>query len=185
MAKKIIQMYDKYQSTTKVYPKIIGECLTEDALDKIKSEVETKYEITQVVVEDNEPVGFSIKDTENDIVYNIPVGGGGSQSYQHNIEIYKAGVFDGCVLITNNSNEPINTFAKFKSYLESKNIYNSENRKIIVTGSFCIGNLTYINIDVTILPDTTMRVFSQLVGGTTINQTTIDDTFSFYDTPID
>lgn len=103
MAKKVIQMYDKYQSTTKVYPLIIGDSLTEDAMDIIKSEVASKYEITQVVVEDSEPVGFSIKDTENNVTYNIDLSGGGKQLYQHNLEITRNQSFKLFAEIINDS----------------------------------------------------------------------------------
>lgn len=40
MAKRVIQLYDKYKSTTKVYPLIVGESITPDAKDKIDDIIE-------------------------------------------------------------------------------------------------------------------------------------------------
>ena len=40
MAKRVIQLYDKYKSTTKVYPLIVGESITPDAKEKIDDIIE-------------------------------------------------------------------------------------------------------------------------------------------------
>ena len=105
MAKRVIQMYDKYKSTTKTYPKIIKECLQKDVTDYIEGQVEanptlagteaeltglqvgdTKYKVpqgTQVVANPDpagttELTGLQIGDTK----YKINTG---KQLYQHNV----------------------------------------------------------------------------------------------------
>lgn len=73
MAKKVIQMYDKYKSTTKIYPKVIKECFQDDAQEYIEGQVEANPEIagTEADLE-----SIKIRNTK----YKV---GGGKQLYQH------------------------------------------------------------------------------------------------------
>lgn len=48
MAKKVVQLYDKYKSTTKVFPYIIGDSILPDAMEKIKKEV--GYETPKIII---------------------------------------------------------------------------------------------------------------------------------------
>ena len=107
MAKRVIQMYDKYKSTTKTYPKVIKECLQEDVTDYIEGQVkanptlagteasleglqvgDTKYKVEQPinVVANPSPAGT----TE---LTGIQIGttkykiNSGKQLYQHNIKL--------------------------------------------------------------------------------------------------
>lgn len=47
MAKKVVQLYDKYHSTTKVFPKVIEECLPEDIVEKINDKEILTLEIEE------------------------------------------------------------------------------------------------------------------------------------------
>lgn len=87
MAKKIIQMYDKYQSTTKVYPKVLEECLPEDyqglpdSLDDLEETVENIPEVIanpELAGTEDDLEGLQVGNTK----YKV---GGGKQLYQHNI----------------------------------------------------------------------------------------------------
>lgn len=108
MAKRIIQMYDKYKSTTKVYPKVIKECLQEDVKSYIEGQVvanptlagtenaltgiqvgSTKYKVEQPI---NVVANPTLAGTESDLT-GLEVGntkykiGGGKQLYKHIIMI--------------------------------------------------------------------------------------------------
>lgn len=108
MAKKIVQMYDKYQSTTRVYPKIIKDCLQEDVTDYIEGQVEanptlagteasltglqvgdTKYKVEQPI---NVVANPTLAGTEGNLE-GLQVGdtkykvGGGSQLYRNRITL--------------------------------------------------------------------------------------------------
>ena len=108
MAKKVIQMYDKYQSTTKVYPKVIKESFQEDAQEYIEGQVVanptpaggettlayieiggTKYAIPVPTTVIANP---TLAGTEAELG-SIQIGetkykiGGGKQLYQHNISM--------------------------------------------------------------------------------------------------
>ena len=124
MAKKVIQMYDKYKSTTKIYPKVIKECFQEDAQEYIEGQVVanpelagtegsltslevggTKYKVEQPINVEANP---TLAGTEADLT-GIQIGetkykvGGGSQLYQHNItgNLMDGGLgYNYCVSIT-------------------------------------------------------------------------------------
>lgn len=145
MAKRVIQMYDKYKSTTKTYPKIIKECLQKDVTDYIEGQVEanptlagseaeltglqvgdTKYKVPQgtTVIANPDPAGetaltgLQIGDTK----YKV-----GSKLYQHNLWVkgsrYAGGTYHYIycgISITSYSNTPLTTYALIKDYLISK-----------------------------------------------------------------
>lgn len=77
MAKKVIQMYDKYKSTTKIYPKIIEECLPSDIVGKIEDATKVTANPTLAGTE-ADLTGLQVGDTKFKV-------GGGKQLYQHNI----------------------------------------------------------------------------------------------------
>lgn len=77
MAKRVIQMYDKYKSTTKTYPKVIKECLQKDVTDYIEGQVEANPTLAGT---EASLTGLQIGETK----YKV---GGGKQLYQHNITI--------------------------------------------------------------------------------------------------
>lgn len=80
MAKKIIQMYDKYQSTTKVYPKVLEECLPEDyqGLPDTVEDIPVVVANPTLAGTEGDLEGIQVGDTK----YKI---GGGKQLYQHNL----------------------------------------------------------------------------------------------------
>lgn len=102
--------------------------------DALKSEVSevitdiethaTDYIITDVVVDNEEVDGFIIKDVKNEITYNIELGGGGKQLYQHNIYV-SGSYFWFSLEIINDSNEAIDTNLKLLNYLKDNNITGS------------------------------------------------------------
>lgn len=106
MAKRVIQLYDKYKSTTKVYPKVVEESFEPSAKEYIKGQVVanptpaggettlayleiggTKYAIP---VPTNVVANPELAGTEAELG-SIQIGetkykiGGGKQLYQHNI----------------------------------------------------------------------------------------------------
>ena len=109
MAKRIIQMYDKYQSTTKVYPKVIKDCLQEDVTSYIEGQVKanptlagtegsleglqvgsTKYKVNQPI---NVVANPTLAGTEAELT-GLQVGdtkykaGGGKTLYSHDLCIW-------------------------------------------------------------------------------------------------
>ena len=141
MAKKVIQMYDKYKSTTKIYPKVIKECFQEDAQEYIEGQVVanpelagtegsltslevggTKYKVEQPINVEANP---TLAGTEADLT-GIQIGetkykvGGGSQLYQHNLNLkstdYKTII--NFKIINGTSNEM--TLANVNGFLNEK-----------------------------------------------------------------
>lgn len=88
MAKRVIQLYDKYKSTTKVYPLIVGESITNDAKEEIAKIADAEIEGKVPEVEANP----ELAGTEAELG-SIQIGetkykiGGGKQLYQHNISL--------------------------------------------------------------------------------------------------
>ena len=140
MAKKVIQMYDKYKSTTKIYPKVIKECFQEDAQEYIEGQVKanptlagteagltglevggTKYKVEQPI---NVVANPTLAGTEADLE-GIEIGdtkykiGGGKQLYQHNITAFDASNSNRLIVkIINDSNTPF-TFSSLVSFLKT------------------------------------------------------------------
>lgn len=142
MAKKVIQMYDKYKSTTKIYPKVIKECFQEDAQEYIEGQVvanpelagtensltglqvgDTKYKVElpiNVVANptlagtESELEGIQIGDTK----YKMP-SGGGTQLYQHNIFAYNNdGQYNAFGLsFISNSSTPFSSMTDLQTWL--------------------------------------------------------------------
>lgn len=134
MAKRVIQLYDKYKSTTKVYPLIIGECLTDDALDTIKEGV--KPLIPDVIAnielsgDEAELTSLQIGNTK----YKIG-GGGGKQLYNHLVYINKDSdslKIEAYVNIITESPTPF-TMSAFKTYI-SDNLSNGG--RYVATGTY-------------------------------------------------
>lgn len=173
MAKRVIQMYDKYKSTTKTYPKIIKECLQDDVLDLIEGQVEanptlagteasltglqigdTKYAVPQgTTVVANPTLAGTEADLEGlqvgDTKYKV---GGGKQLYQHNIRVKALHVHSGSyyylstgITIINDSNVSIDTFEKLYSYLTSKGYTSINSILTSVNGRFIVGQEYYLN----------------------------------------
>lgn len=145
MAKRIIQMYDKYQSTTKVYPKIIKDCLQEDVTDYVEGQVkanptlagteasltgiqvgDTKYKVEQPI---NVVANPTLAGTEaglesieiGDTKYKI--SGGGKQLYTHNISFKTANDTSRATRATMqiiNDSDTAFTADTLKAYLISK-----------------------------------------------------------------
>ena len=142
MAKKVIQMYDKYKSTTKIYPKVIKECFQEDAQEYIEGQVVanpelagteagltglevggTKYKVEQPINVEANPTlagteaeleGIEIGDTK----YKI---GGGKQLYQHLVSIYNAN-FTVTITIINDVATQFN-FTTLHAYIKGLGYY--------------------------------------------------------------
>lgn len=139
MAKRVIQMYDKYKSTTKTYPKIIKECLQKDVTDYIEGQVEanptlagteasltglqvgdTKYKVEQptTIVANPDPAGeteltgLQIGDTK----YKV---GGGKQLYMHNIYMSDNSTFMVLFRLINDVSEKLDTKAKINTALKN------------------------------------------------------------------
>ena len=150
MAKKVVQLYDKYKSTTKVFPKIIEECFEESAKEYITGQVvanptptgeettlatlkigSTQYAIPvpTSVIANPELVGteaelgsLQIGDTK----YKI---GGGKQLYQHNITMQYSYYIIRFEII-NDSATSITSIDTIKDYLFNNNFkfeYNAKN----------------------------------------------------------
>lgn len=142
MAKRVIQLYDKYKSTTKVYPLIVGACITPDAKDKIDEIIEdnivanpelagtegsltslkvgdTKYKVEQPI---NVVANPTLAGTEADLESieigetKYKIGGGGKQLYKHNIYLRKTNVYHITVSVINDSATPFD-ISSFLSYL--------------------------------------------------------------------
>lgn len=110
----------------------------------------TDYVITSVVVEENKVLGSQVKDVENDVTYNLPLGsqveanpelegtedalesvridgtnysiGGGKQLYQHNLHLSGANIEIYCQII-NDNDTPFNTLLSLSQWLYSKGLY--------------------------------------------------------------
>ena len=112
MAREIIQMYDKYHSTKKVYPKVVEECLPED-YQGLPEEVEEK----STVVANPELAGTEDSLEGIEIDGTKYKAGGGKTLYQHNIKINLSS-FKGTMTIISQSNEEINTGLKLFNFLK-------------------------------------------------------------------
>ena len=136
MAKKVVQLYDKYKSTTKVFPKIIDECFEESAINKIKTlaqgeviDVEANPELAGTEAELG---SIQIGDTK----YKV---GGGKQLYQHNITLlYATQYFMSCSFISDSA-DMINNATKLKEYLTANN-FNGWNTCLMCSGTFKSGS---------------------------------------------
>jgi len=123
MAKRVIQMYDKYKSTTKTYPKIIKECLQEDVTNYIEGQVEANPELagTEADLE-----SITIKGTK----YKV---GGGKQLYRHYIElIYNYSTKFYLILVLDlETNQEIDTMAKLEAIVPIyKSLHNTNHLPI-------------------------------------------------------
>lgn len=132
MAKKVIQMYDKYKSTTKIYPKIIEECLPSDIADKIEDATKVTANPTLDGTE-SDLTSLEVGDTK----YKVD---GGKQLYQHNVVLtystnYKFKVFT--IVNDNSANFTNSTFAQY--------LYNNNFRSKDV----CLGVSGYARISST------------------------------------
>ena len=144
MAKKVIQMYDKYKSTTKIYPKIIKECLQKDVTDYIEGQVVanpelagteasltslevggTKYKVEQPInVEANPTLAGTEESLESieigDTKYKI--GGGGNELYCHNICIGSTFANDIRFTLITNDATAITTATALKNVMVAKGL---------------------------------------------------------------
>ena len=157
MAKKIIQMYDKYQSTTKVYPKIIKECLQEDVTNYIEGQVvanptlagteaeltglqvgDTKYKIPEgTVVTANPTLAGTEADLESieigDTKYKV---GGGKQLYRHCITIlYATQYFISFDIINDREASYTDKWSDITAYMTAKG-FNGWNYCLPASGRF-------------------------------------------------
>ena len=82
MPRKIVTFRDKYNSTTRIYPKIIMECLSPEVKDYIESqgndkfvkkeEIKSQYKSSKILSEGDE-ISLLITDTESDMFGNIRI----------------------------------------------------------------------------------------------------------------
>lgn len=152
MAKRIIQMYDKYHSTTKVYPKIIKESLEKDVTDYIEGQVEanpslagteasltglqvgdTKYKVEQPINVEANPI---LAGTESDLS-SIEIGdtkykiGGGKILYRNRVDIgaaswtYHAEAKTGHITLDLICETELKNITDFISYINSLDDYKS------------------------------------------------------------
>ena len=146
MAKKVIQMYDKYKSTTKIYPKVIKECFQDDAKEYIEGQVKanptlagteasltglevggTKYKVEQPI---NVVANPTLAGTEADLESieigetKYKIGGGGKQLYQHNFYIISAVVRLTAKITTDSSTQM--TANDLANYLYSNGLTTNE-----------------------------------------------------------
>ena len=157
MAKKVIQMYDKYKSTTKIYPKVIKESFQDDAKEYIEGQVVanpelagteagltslevggTKYKVEQPInvvanptlagTEDN-LTGLQVGDTK----YKVPSGGGGSTRYLHKICVFTSNNIYALINIENSDNTVYNTKAKLSQAIYNKGA-TTRDSSLIATG---------------------------------------------------
>ena len=101
MAREIVQMYDKYHSTKKVYPKVIEECLPE-GISKVVANPDPAGE--------TELNGIQIGDTK----YKV---GGGNQLYEHHIKLQIGYNYVFTTIISNRSEQYDK--ASLKTYLSN------------------------------------------------------------------
>ena len=141
MAREIVQMYDKYHSTKKVYPKVIEECLPE-GISKVVANPDPAGE--------TELNGIQIGDTK----YKV---GGGNQLYEHHIKLQIGYNYVFTTIISNRSEQYDK--ASLKTYLSnfSSNLVMAtgfKNETIegtkVTYNIMAIGNSTLSNTDVTL-----------------------------------
>lgn len=142
MAKKVIQMYDKYKSTTKIYPKVIKDCFQDDAKEYIEGQVVanpelagteasltglevggTKYKVEQPInVEANPTLAGTEADLESIEIGNTKYKvGGGKTLYEHIITVTASTDSHVYVIqVINDSNTSIDTLTKLINYFYNK-----------------------------------------------------------------
>lgn len=137
MAKRVIQLYDKYKSTTKVYPLIIGECLTDDAKETIKC-------IADKEIEDNVPdiiANVELAGTEAELT-SLQIGdtkykiGGGKQLYQHNIFLSSTGYLAKISVSIISESSTSMTLNDLKTWLNNKGFNNVSTLYCLVGGYY-------------------------------------------------
>lgn len=131
MAKKVIQMYDKYHSTTKVYPKLCPECFEDNIVDDIveKSGLveveanptlagteatleaikigETSYKLSITTAN---PTLAGTEGTLESIEINgtkFKVGVGGAKKYMHILSVRMTGSYGYTISFVTSDNTPI------------------------------------------------------------------------------
>lgn len=125
MAREIIQMYDKYHSTKKVYPKVIEECLPEDyqGLPEAIEDIPTVVANPELAGTEGDLESLQVGDTK----YKI---GGGKQLYLHTVYVSRTNgdytACEGWLSIITDNNTPF-TYATLVQYLETKNFTGNVN----------------------------------------------------------
>ena len=172
MAREIIQMYDKYHSTKKVYPKVVEECLPEDIATKIENSTKvtanptlagTEAELTGLEVGDTKykvPTPTTVvanpelAGTESDLE-GLQVGetkykiGGGKQLYQHNITInHTDGGLGSISLQIINDSDTAFTLSSLYNYIQTNFSNNSNKSGLSCNGIFNYGNTTYLCVSI-------------------------------------
>lgn len=193
MAKRIVQLYDKYKSTTKVYPLIVGECITPDAKDKIDDIIEdniianptpaggettlayleiggTKYAIPVPTTVIANP---TLAGTEADLG-SIQIGdtkykiGGGKQLYQYEISFRNV---DSQILFNINFilADNLTSINDFKDWLTTNN-HTSTSNLFYISGGHFKGSVAYALY----LDNTTIKIGYCTSGGYTITYGNLD-----------
>lgn len=177
MAKEIIQMYDKYHSTKKVYPKVLEECLPEDyqGLPDTVEKIPVVVANPTLAGTEGDLEGIQVGDTK----YKI---GGGKQLYQHNITYSILDTSERFhwqlnITIINDSNTPINTLALLNTYLYNNNL-RSASKSLQCSGVQLDTNYNtrYYNI-VAVYCDNTSNVTLKAVAYNGDNKKIVDSGF--------